>query len=219
LTIFALPDYNGEKERHVLAQKALEQPTLLLNKNWQPIQTRSVKEAIGLVAKGSAFIVDTETFERHDLNSWNDVSKAKAKFGDVVIRSSSLSLVPPEVIVLTEYDGISEGSVVFSRRNIFKRDRYTCMYCGVQPGPDALTIDHIKPRSRGGISSWANCVLACVDCNKVKADRTPEEAGMKLRKVPKKPTWKALARISPQDRRESWASFLSRAYWDAELES
>lgn len=203
----------------MLAAKALESPVLTLNRNWQPIQTRSVREAIGLVAKGSAFVIDPVTFERHDLLSWNDVSKAKVKFGDAVIRSCHLALVPPEVIVLTEYDGRSEGSVVFTRRNIFKRDRYTCQYCGAQPGPKELTVDHIQPKSRGGASSWANCVLACVECNKRKADRTPDEAGMKLRKVPRKPSWKTLARISPHERRESWDAFLSRAYWETELGS
>lgn len=200
------------------AARHLEAPVLTLNARWAPIQTRSVKDAIGLVAKGSAFIIDPETYERHDLMSWNDVSKAKAKFESVVIRSSSLAILPPEVIVLTEYDGLAERSVVFSRRNLFKRDRYTCQYCGAQPGPEELTMDHVKPKSKGGISSWENCVLACVKCNKIKADRTPEQAGMKLRKIPKKPSWKALAQISPHDCRESWDAFLSKAYWETQLE-
>jgi 5-methylcytosine-specific restriction endonuclease McrA len=203
----------------VHAAKVLDSPVLTLNRNWQPIRTSTVKEAIGLVAKGSAFVIDPVTYERHDLVSWNDVSKAKEKFDGFVIRSSKLSLVPPEVIVLTEYNGRSEGSVVFTRRNMFKRDRYTCQYCGSQPGPDQLTIDHVMPKSRGGASSWTNCVLACVECNKRKSNRTPDEADMKLRKVPRKPSWKMLARISPHQRRESWDAFLSRAYWEAELES
>ncbi len=198
---------------------ALESPVLTLNKNWSAIQTRTVKDAIGLVAKGSAFIIDPETYERHDLMSWNDVSKAKAKFGDRVIRSSKLELVPPEVIVLNDYDGMAERSVTFSRRNIFKRDRYTCQYCGIQPSDhEDLTIDHVTPKARGGVSSWDNCVLACVDCNRKKADQTLLQSGMKLRKVPKKPTWKVLAKISPSDRRESWEAFLSKAYWETELE-
>ena len=73
------------------------------------------------------------------------------------------------------------AAVTFSRRNIFKRDRYVCQYCGSQPGSEELTIDHVVPRSQGGVSSWTNCVLACMTCNKRKADRTPEQAGMMLR--------------------------------------
>ena len=66
---------------------------------------------------------------------------------------------------------------------MFKRDHYTCQYCGVQPGGEELTIDHVVPRSQGGTSTWENCVLACVTCNKRKADRTPQQAGLKLRQA------------------------------------
>ena len=80
------------------------------------------------------------------------------------------------MITLTEYDRVPANAVTFSRRNIYKRDRYTCQYCGVQPGSEELTIDHVLPRSRGGTSTWENCVLACLECNKRKADRTPDRS-------------------------------------------
>lgn len=200
------------------AATALDRQTLVLNKRWVPIQVCTVREALCLVAKGSAKIIDPTDFSQLDFMSWADVSKARAKLGDVMIRSTRLALVPPEVIVLNKYEGQGEKSVVFSRRNVFKRDKYTCMFCGVQPGPEELTIDHIVPRSKGGQSSWENCVLACVPCNKRKANLSVEQAGMKLRKMPKKPSWKALAQVSPHDRRESWDAFLSRVYWEIELE-
>ena len=200
-----------------LANK-LKDPVLVLNRNWQPVQITSIKEAICLVAKGSARIIEPKTFEVYDLLSWADATKAKARFGDTLIRSPRLALLPPEVVVLSKYDGMAERSVVFSRKNIFKRDRYTCQFCGAQPGPESLTIDHIKPRSKGGISSWDNCVLACLECNKRKSDRSLEDAGMKLRKIPKKPSWKSLVQIPPRLRRESWENFISRAYWEVGLE-
>jgi len=202
----------------VEALKALDRTCLVLNRHWQPIQTASVKDAIGLVAKGSAFVIDPATFERHNLLSWGEVSKAMQVVGDGLIRSQHLAIVPPEVVVLTAYEGRGERSVIFSRKNIFKRDRYTCQYCGKQPGPEELTIDHVMPRSRGGTSTWENCLLACVECNKRKADKTPEEAKMPARKVPKKPSWKTLAQVHPKARRESWEQFLGRAYWEVELE-
>lgn len=200
------------------AAKALDRTVLVLNRRWDPIQTTSVKDAIGLVAKGSATVIDPATFERHDLLSWGEVSKAMKSVGDNLIRSQYLAIVPPEVVVLTAYEGRGERSVVFSRKNIFKRDRYTCQYCGKQPGPEELTIDHVMPRSRGGTSTWENCLLACVACNKRKADKTPAEAGMPMRKDPKKPSWKTLAQVHPKARRESWEQFLGRAYWEVELE-
>lgn len=200
------------------AENVLQRPTLVLNRRWTPIRTAPVQEAIGLVAKGTAVIIEPESFDTHDLLSWNDISRAHIRFGEVLIRSPRLALVPPEVILLKTYEGEGGRAVVFSRKNLFKRDRYTCQYCGIQPGPEELTVDHVVPRSRGGVSSWENCVLACVECNKRKADRTPAQAGLKMRKTPRKPSWKALVQVPARDRRESWDKFLSRAYWEIELE-
>lgn len=196
----------------------MSRPTLVLNRHWVPIRCATVQDAIGLVVKGAAKIIEPETYETHDIFTWNDASKLKLQFADTIIRSATLAIVPPEVILLTGYDGIGQRNVVFSRRNLFKRDKYTCQYCGIQPGPEELTIDHIVCRAAGGKSSFENCVLACVECNKRKADKTLEKSGMKLRKVPKKPSWKVFAQMPQHIRRESWDKFLDRAYWDVELD-
>jgi len=128
-----------------------------------------------------------------------------------------LRLRVPEVIVLADYDRLPEAAVSFSRRNIFKRDHWACQYCGRQPGGDELSIDHVVPRSQGGQSTWDNCVLACMKCNKRKADRTPEQARMKLRTAPVRPRWKPMyARHS--ERIASWSKFVSEAYWNVSLE-
>jgi 5-methylcytosine-specific restriction endonuclease McrA len=119
-------------------------------------------------------------------------------------------------VSLTRYDRVPASTVTFSRRNIFKRDRYTCQYCGTQPGSEELTIDHVLPRSQGGMSSWQNCVLACVECNKRKADRTPEQAGMPLRRRPARPTWRPIY-ANNGFRIDSWSRFVSDAYWNVEL--
>jgi len=197
-----------------MTHAVLERPALVLNRAWAPIQVTSVREALGLVAKGAALIIEPETYRTHDLRTWNDVSRAK----EALIRSARLALAPPEVILLTSYAGQGARSIVFSRKNLFRRDRYTCQYCGAQPGPEALTVDHVLPRSKGGVSTWENCVLACLECNARKANRTPEQAGLKLRKAPRKPSWKLLTQAAPRERRESWDRFLSRAYWEVELE-
>jgi 5-methylcytosine-specific restriction endonuclease McrA len=196
----------------------LERPALILNKRWVPIRTSTAREAIGLVASGSARIIDPQTYEVHDLDSWHAVSEAREIFEGSRIRSMRLSLVPPEVVVLTEYEGLGARAVVFSRSNLFKRDRYTCQYCGARPNTSEMTIDHILPRSRGGLSSWENCVLSCFDCNKRKRDRTPDESGMRLRKSPVRPSWAALSALSHRVKCASWRNFLSQAYWETELE-
>jgi 5-methylcytosine-specific restriction endonuclease McrA len=200
------------------AAVALNQPVLVLNKNWQPIQTTPVTNAFALVMKGSAVIVDPSTYQEHNILTWSDASMARDSFEGAVIRTPRLRLVVPEVIKLSGYNGQGERAVVFSRRNVFKRDKFTCQYCGAQPGPAELTIDHVLPKSRGGKSEWVNCVLACLACNARKADKTPREAKMALRKQPKKPNWTALSHLPRNSRKMSWNQFLSKAYWNVELE-
>jgi 5-methylcytosine-specific restriction endonuclease McrA len=201
------------------ANAALARPVLALNRNWQPVQTTPAVNAIALVMKGAAVIIDPETWEEHTLRTWADASRARERFAGAVLRSPRLTLAVPDVIRLTRYGRLGARAVVFSRRNLYRRDRHTCQYCGAQPGPAALTIDHVLPRSRGGRSDWTNCVLACLACNARKADRTPAEAGMSLRRAPRKPSWTALDPVPAAERRLSWGQFLSRAYWEVELEA
>lgn len=78
----------------------------------------------------------------------------------------------------------------WSRAGVLGRDRRTCGYCG----RSASTVDHIIPRSQGGKNMWENTVAACDPCNQAKGDRTPAEAGMRLRTTPYAPTWTHLAR-------------------------
>ncbi|BCJ28818.1 HNH endonuclease [Actinocatenispora sera] len=73
----------------------------------------------------------------------------------------------------------------WSRRGLMARDGHRCGYCG----DPASTVDHILPRSRGGKNTWRNTVAACSGCNQRKGDRTPDEAGMRLRVVPRTPAW------------------------------
>ncbi len=122
----------------------------------------------------------------------------------------------PEVVTLRNYDRLPINAVTFSRRNVFKRDRLTCQYCARQPGSGELTIDHVVPRAQGGTSTWENCVLACTTCNHRKADRTPAQAGMALRNKPVRPIWQPLY-AARGARIESWAKFVSDAYWNVEL--
>jgi 5-methylcytosine-specific restriction endonuclease McrA len=195
--------------------QTLNRPTLVLNRNWQPVNVAPVARALVLVWNESARVVDPHDYQ---LYGWADWSALIPRDGEAFIQAIRLRLRVPEVVVLSGYDRLPSAAVSFSRRNIFKRDRYTCQYCGEQPGGEELTIDHVVPRSQGGQSTWDNCVLACVACNKRKADRTPQEAGMKLRGQPARPRWTPMyARESI--RIASWSKFISEAYWNVELES
>lgn len=192
----------------------LEQPTLVLNRNWQPIGVAPVARSLMLVWNDNAMFVDPSDFQ---LYSWADWSALQPKDDEPFIQAVRQRLKVPEVVVLTRFDRVPSRLVAFNRRNLFKRDGYCCQYCGDRPGSEELTIDHVLPRSRGGVSSWENCVLACVECNKRKANRTPAEARMPLRMAPQRPKWQPLysARV---ERIESWTRFVSEVYWTVELE-
>ncbi len=192
----------------------LTRPTLVLNRNWQPVSVASVARSLTLVAAERARIVDPNDFQQY---TWNDWAQQVPTDDEPFLQSVTFRLRVPEIIALTGYDRVPHNVVTFSRRNIFKRDRYMCQYCGERPGSDALTIDHVQPRSRGGTSTWDNCVLACFDCNGRKANRTPDEAHMPLLKPPTRPKWQPL--YARHDVRiASWSKFISEAYWNIELE-
>jgi 5-methylcytosine-specific restriction endonuclease McrA len=192
----------------------LERPALVLNRNWQPVNVAPVSRALVMLWNESARAVDPHDYQTY---TWADWSRLAPREGEPFIQAVRQRLRVPEVLTLVDYDRLPTAAVTFSRRNIFKRDHYTCQYCGVQPGSEELTIDHVLPRAQGGVSSWENCVLACLACNKRKADRTPDQARMRLRKPPVRPLWKPLY-AAHHVRIESWSRFVSEAYWNVELD-
>jgi len=112
--------------------------------------------------------------------------------------------------------------VKFNRHNVWLRDMGQCQYCGVRLKTTEFTYDHVLPQSRGGKTQWENIVVACIPCNHRKADRTPAEAKMRLRRDPFKPT-QVPGQLSPalswkEGMPESWKSFLeSVRYWHGGL--
>ena len=119
-----------------------------------------------------------------------------------------LSICVPEVIALRTYDGYPVRGVSFTRRNVYKRDGHTCQYCGDRPGLHELTIDHVIPRSRGGASSWENCVTACRPCNARKANRLAHELNLTLKKPPAAPRWPGGLDPASVRARPLWQRFL-----------
>ncbi|MBM3786882.1 MAG: HNH endonuclease [Acidobacteria bacterium] len=142
----------------------LHQPVLVLNASYEPINVCAARRALVLVLKGVASAEEHSTIPVHSFKS-------------------HFSL--PSVIRLLEYRRIPQQSRSLSRKNILLRDRYTCQYCHKTLPSVELTLDHVIPRSRAGASSWENLVACCHPCNNRKGSRTPDEAGMKLLKVPR----------------------------------
>ncbi|MBC7883164.1 MAG: HNH endonuclease [Anaerolineae bacterium] len=133
---------------------------LVLNASYEPLNITSWRRAVILLLKEKAEQVE------HN--------------GRVLSRNFPL----PTVIRLRHYVSVPYKEIPLTRRNVLHRDSHTCQYCGFK---EDLTIDHIIPRSRGGIDEWDNVVTACVRCNIRKGNRTPKEAAMPLNSVPRRP--------------------------------
>jgi 5-methylcytosine-specific restriction endonuclease McrA len=192
---------------------------LVLNKGWSPVGAITVQKAIVMLwseyANGEpkARIVDFPSYQQF---TWADWSKFRPAATDEAIRAANISFKIPEIILLSRYERLPAPKAHFSRRTLYKRDHYTCQYCGARPGSEELSIDHVLPKSQGGGTTWENCVLACVECNSRKADKTPEQAKMKLLTVPKKPK-ASIFRCDLAKKIDSWQSFLGESYWSVPL--
>lgn len=193
----------------------LSEPALVLNRSWVAISTTTVRKAVSLVYRGMARIIQPETYEVHDFDSWADLG---APPEGAAIHTVRLSIRVPEVILLTHHDRAPRRSVPFSRRNLYRRDAFSCQYCGKRHPTQNLSIDHVIPRSRGGRTTWENCVIACIACNVRKGNRLLAEAGMKLINPPQRPGWSPCLSVTVARRRASWERFVSEQYWNVALE-
>jgi 5-methylcytosine-specific restriction endonuclease McrA len=196
----------------------LTSPVLVLNRYFIPITITSVKRAFVMLYCGAAKAV-AGNYQTFDFESWAQISAMRHE--DAIKTVNSVIRIP-RVIVLVRYDRLLRKEAKFNRINIFRRDGESCQYCGEKFPRSELTIDHIVPRSLGGKSVWENVVCCCMDCNRRKGGRTPEDARMKLKNKPKRPLWSPLSNISIRAVRykewEPFLSFVDTSYWNVELE-
>lgn len=188
----------------------LARQTLVLNRAWLAIATTPVRQALSLLFTDAAHAIEPETFQTHDFASWTRLPVAE---GEPSVSTVSLVLKVPEVIVLRQFSGVPRQVLPFTRRNLMRRDEQRCQYCGRRPSQSELSIDHVHPRSRGGETSWENCVLACVQCNRRKGSKLVEDAGMNLLRPPRAPQWSPIFEVASTHQREAWRKFVSEKHW------
>lgn len=166
---------------------------LILNYSYEPLQFCSAKRGLVMVLSGRAEQIECDGY---------------------VVRSPSMSLQVPTVIrVLNLVKRKARKGVSFSKKNILRRDNFTCQYCGDQEYP--LTVDHVIPKSRGGKTSWTNVVVACKPCNMKKGSRTAREANMPLSKAPERPNFsfhRLVVPVGPTSHVESWMKYLPKSF-------
>lgn len=137
---------------------------LVLNSDYTPLNVTSLRRGFILVVKGKAEVLR------------EDSKKIVTTVGE---------FVRPIVIRLLNYVRFHASPLKLNRKRLYRRDNNECVYCGSKKN---LTLDHVLPKSRGGRNSWNNLVTCCTSCNMKKGNRTPEEAGMKLRQKPYEPS-------------------------------
>ena len=167
----------------------MSQETLLLTPWMAPHRVISWQRAVVLSFLGKVEVVDTYDDE---------------------IRSRSLRIKTPAVVRLVKWSSAQQHKVRFSRLNVFLRDGFRCQYCGERRAMRELNYDHVVPRVKGGRTSWENIVTACYGCNDRKGCRSPEEAGMRLLRKPRRPSYLPLAPVTVGRRRvpPAWQLYL-----------
>ena len=163
------------------------QQVLVLNASYEPLNVCSVRRAHVLVWKGKAELVESL---------------------DRPLRASTDTYRWPHVIRLLTYVRVPRGvQRRISRRALFARDGWRCVYCGATAG--RLTLDHVVPRSRGGDSVWENVVTSCAPCNLRKGNRLPEEIEMRMLVKPRVPTPTLFVTLSSPRIPERWQPYLA----------
>jgi 5-methylcytosine-specific restriction endonuclease McrA len=142
----------------------MHEPVLVLNANFEPINICTTRRAVVLILGGKAAMVAN---------------------GRGYVHTVRLLLPRPSVIRLEMQIHRPRPHVKLTRREVFRRDNYTCQYCGRRD--TSLTLDHVVPRYQGGLHVWTNVVAACPGCNHRKGGRSPDEARMRLLHMPKEP--------------------------------
>jgi len=163
----------------------LNNPVLILNQNYQPLNVCNTRRAIILLNLGKAALM---------------------KDGVGQINTVSQAFNVPSIIRLYRMVTIPLHSRRLSRIGVFVRDKHTCQYCGTYS--KTLTLDHVTPRSRGGEHDWNNVVSACTGCNHKKAGRSPIEARMKLIKEPSPPRPNPFYLIEQSTILSEWQPFI-----------
>lgn len=162
--------------------------TLVLNAGYEPLAVVSFRRALVLVLNQKATVL--------------------ASSGIDVVHSASASFEVPSVILLSRYIRVPlSRQIPVSRRGVLRRDGHRCAYCG----RSADTVDHVQPKSRGGLETWENLVASCLRCNNKKGNRTLTELGWQLGFVPRTPSGLSWLVRGAERQEPEWSEFLELA--------
>lgn len=157
---------------------------LVLNKNWQAINICTPADALSMMYSNTATGLDIKGKDDMVPLEWKNWIELECSEDDNYVQTIQGNIKIPKIIILCRYDKVPKKRPKITRKGIWLRDQGVCQYTGKKVKPNEGNIDHVVPKSRGGKTDWTNCVLAHKKVNAKKADRTPEEAGLKLIRQP-----------------------------------
>lgn len=166
----------------------LDQPTVLvLNRNWQAVNVRTPADAFCQMMTHAAVGLDIDPDKSLRPVRWEDWLVLPIREQDRAVGTPRGAIRVPTVVVLGRYDKVPRRRPKLSPRSIRARDGNRCQYTGRMLAPGEGSVDHVVPRSRGGPTSWENCVWTSKALNGQKADRLPNEANLRLLAAPRQP--------------------------------
>lgn len=134
---------------------------------------------------------DAAVYHAKGLVSWSSGENEFVLRGGENRISGEQSIIRTSSIIAVKGEAVGKRRPrppALNNRELFRRDKHLCAYCGGVFGDSKLTRDHIIPRSRNGTDTWMNVVTCCARCNQRKDDKTLEEAGLQLLYVPYVPS-------------------------------
>ena len=164
----------------------LQQKCIVLNRLYQAIHERSIEEAISQMFAGAAtgmVINGIDEFYPVSLDEWLKLPLREGV--DVGIHTSRMVIREPRVVIAVNFSKIPKRRPKLTLRNVARAYDFKCAYTGEQLTPDRWSLDHVKPKSRGGLHEISNLVLADKKVNNFKSDRTPQECGLPIPKIRK----------------------------------
>jgi hypothetical protein len=168
---------------HTLYRKTV----LVLNKNWQAINVTTPANALSMMFSETATGLEIRGEECMVPHKWHQWTLTEILPDDETINTPRGKIKLPKIIITSNFDKVPLRKLRFSLKNLWNRDRGRCQYTGKLLSTSNGNVDHIIPKSRGGKTTWTNCVLCHKDVNSKKGDKTPVEAGLRLLSVPKEP--------------------------------
>jgi len=160
---------------------------LVLNRNWQAIHVRTPQEAFCMMATNVATALEIDGQDHVRPVKWDEWITLPVRPQDNAVQTVRGPIRVPTVIVAVNFAKVPKKRPKLSAKNIRERDGNRCQYTGRLLHPAEGSLDHVVPRSRGGMDTWENLVWSAKEVNQRKADRLPHEAGLKLLTVPRAP--------------------------------